>query len=178
MKLYAALSVLFLILVSAIFADNKVIFELKDPHGDDHGDGTMILPTTSELRFGALDIISFSAKAQEDGTMFNVEFANSIERPDARSIDAGGTILQNVAKLGFFRFNVDIYIDKDRKPGSGLTNTLPGRNAQIDPAFAWEKMICLTPQPNETRANFRKVLVDQLEEKLKAGKGRVDLGDD
>lgn len=177
MKIYVILVFFLLVVVPAAFADSKDIFVLKDAHGDDHGDGTLIFPTTGELHYGDLDIISVSAKADEGGTMFKVEFANSIDLPDSRSIDAGGQTLDKVARLGFYKFNVDIYIDTDRKTGSGLTNTLPGRNALIDPEFAWEHVICLTPRPNETKNLLKRQLVDLLEEKLKDQKGRVDPED-
>lgn len=177
MKIFIALVLFFLIAVPHSFADSKAIFQLKDPHGDDHGDGTLILPTTGELRFGDLDLVSFSAKAEEAGTTFEVEFANPISRPDARAIDAGGKTLESTARLGFYTFNIDIYIDTDRKTGSGSTETLPGRKATIDPQFAWERVICVTPRPNETREVLKKILINKLEAKLQTEKGRVDPED-
>ena len=32
------------------------------------------------------------------------------------------------ARFGFYTFNLDLYVDTDRVPGSGRTETLPGRN--------------------------------------------------
>ena len=162
---------------TAVFADKNVIFELKDARNDDHGDGTLILPTEKEYRPGDFDLLSLSATPDEGGTLFKLEFAQTIDRPDTRAIDAGGKTLEAVARYGFYTFNIDIYIDKDRKPGSGYTATLPGRNASIDPEFAWEKVICLTPRPAEARGLLKKQLVKNLEAKLQAEKGRVDPED-
>ena len=170
--------VLVFILISALaFGADKTIFQLKDARNDDHGDGTLILPSDTDYRFGQFDLVSFSATAEEDGTTFKIEFAQSIDVPDTRAIDAGGKTLQTVARYGFYNFNIDIYIDKDRKPGSGYTATLPGRNATIDPNFAWEKVVCLTPRPLEARGLLRKAIVKNLEDKLQAEKGRVDPED-
>lgn len=169
--------ILLIIISSAAFAADKTIFQLKDPRNDDHGDGTLILPSDTDYRFGQFDLVSFSAAAEPDGTTFKIEFAQAIDQPDTRAIDAGGQTLQSVARYGFYNFNIDIYIDKDRKSGSGYTAALPGRNATIDPEFAWEKVICLTPRPLEARGLLKKAIVKNLEDKLEAEKGRVDPED-
>ena len=44
--------------------------------------------------------------------------------------------LDSVARLGFYNFNVDIYIDTDRIPGSGSSEMLPGRRATNPPRAA------------------------------------------
>jgi hypothetical protein len=167
-----------LISISALaFGGDKTIFELKDARNDDRGDGTLILPSDTDYRFGQFDMVSFSATAQEDGTLFKVEFAQSIPQPDTTAIDAGGTTLQSVMRYGFYTFNIDIYIDKDREPNSGYTATLPGRIATIDSNFAWEKMICVNPRPAYAGGVLKKLIVKNLEDKLEAEKGRVDPED-
>jgi hypothetical protein len=169
---------LFICLLSAAYADEKYIFKISDPRGDDHGDGTIFYPTESDLRAGDLDLISFAARPEDGGTMFEVEFANVIERPDSRVIDAGGRTLETVARLGFFEFNVDVYIDMDRKNGSGYTSTLPGRNAGISSSHAWEKVVFLNPRPNDARSLLRRALNRVAEEEIRAAKGRVDPEDE
>jgi hypothetical protein len=178
MKRTLFLCVLCLVLASGIAAaGGKAIFELTDPRGDDGGDGTLIYPTQGMIHPGDLDLVSLSARSEGDGTMFEAVFDRAISRPDSRVIDAGGTPLDSVARLGFYKFNIDIYIDTDRKPGSGFTNTLPGRGATIQPEFAWEKVVCLTPRPGESRTALQKILQKTLEEKLRKEKGRVDPQD-
>ena len=39
---------------------------------------------------------------------------------------------------------IDIYIDQDGRPGSGLTRALPGRHIAIDSRTAWEKVLVVT----------------------------------
>lgn len=178
MRSLKALLFLVILLVSALaFAGDKQIFKLNDPSGDDNGDGTLIYPTQGELVPGNLDIVSISANAVEDGTRFDISFGRAIDKPGPEAIDAGGQTLDAVAKLGFYKFNVDIYIDTDRKPGSGSTVTLPGRNALISPDFAWERAICLTPRPPQARALLGRQLQKLLEQKLAKEKGRVDPED-
>ena len=176
MKNYVILFACFFAICCLASAD-EYIFKIPDPRGDDHGDGTLLFPTESDLRPGDLDIISFAAREHDGGTMFEIDFANTIERPDTRVIDAGGKTLDSVARLGFFTFNVDIYIDMDRKEGSGYTHTLPGRTANIASAHAWEKVVFLNPRPNDARSQLRRMLHDAAEDKLKAAKGRVDPED-
>ena len=144
--------------VTTAAAADKPIFTLADPRGDDHGDGSLIYPQRDDIEPGELDMVSFSATADKSGTMFEVAFAKPVRKPERRPIDELGTSLDSVARLGFYNFNVDIYIDTDRIPGSGSSEMLPGRRATIDPAFAWEKAICLTPRPAEAREGLKAIL--------------------
>jgi C-terminal binding-module, SLH-like, of glucodextranase len=169
--------VFLLILICTFAHAADYTFKIPDPRADDHGDGTILYPTESDFRAGELDLTSFAAREKDGGTMFEAEFASSIKRPDSRVIDAGGRILESVARLGFYLFNIDIYIDTDRKEGSGYTSTLPGRNAQISSAYAWEKVIMLTPRPNDARSQLRKIIHKTAEEKIRKEKGRVDPED-
>ena len=41
---------------------------------------------------------------------------------------------------------VFIFIDTDGKEGSGHTDSPPGLNVQFAPAYAWDKVIILSPQ--------------------------------
>ncbi len=178
MKSYSLFFLIWILFCHFANADEKYIFKISDPRGDDHGDGTLIYPTESDLRAGDLDLVSFAARPEEGGTMFEAEFANSIERPDSRVIDAGGRTLESVARLGFFEFNIDVYIDMDRKEGSGYTSTLPGRNAVISSGDAWEKVVFLNPRPNDARSQLGNLLHDIAENQLRAQKGRVDPEDE
>lgn len=132
-------------------AAGDVIFRLTDPRGDDHGSGPLVYPLRDDLKPGDLDLLSLTARADPEGTLFEATFAKPIAPPPRRPIDELGQTLDRVARLGFYTFNIDIYIDTDRVPGSGLTYTLPGRKAEVDPANAWEKAICLTPRPVDAR---------------------------
>lgn len=142
-------------------ADGK-LFVLSDPEKDDHGDGRVVYPVRSknDLVRGHLDILSFSAWNTSGGTFFEVTFARAPQKTERRPIDDGGTILTDVAKLGFYTFNVDVYIDTDGRPGSGNTRMLPGRNVEVDPASGWEKAICLTPLPEQAGTLLRRTYAE------------------
>jgi hypothetical protein len=70
--------------------------------------------------------------------------------------------LKNSVRHGFYQFNLDIYIDTDRIADSGSTFTLPGRRVSIDPAYAWEKAVVLTPRPELMRQQLWGALKEQF----------------
>jgi hypothetical protein len=145
----------------------KTLFTLSDPRGDDHGDGNLIYPLNEELDPGDLDLLTFSASSARGGTWFEVTFAQPIRTPEAEVIDDLGTSLRSVARNGFYTFNVDIYIDTDRQPGSGAVAMLPGRFAGVDKASAWERAVILTPRPSETRGELKRLLMRKLNQELR-----------
>lgn len=143
-------------------------FTIADPEGDDHGDGKMTYPLRDDLRPGDLDLVSLSAKPVKGGTRLEAVFARPIRGTTGRAIDIGGGALDRVARHGFYTFNIDIYIDTDRAPGSGSLNALPGRNAEIDPANAWEKAIVLTPRPSDSRQALKRLMLREIRRDKKA----------
>lgn len=145
----------------------KTLFKLSDPRGDDHGDGNLVYPLNSELDPGDLDLVSLTAEADGDGTLFEATFARPVRVPGREVIDGVGTSLDTVARFGFYTMNLDIYIDTDRTPGSGTTSTLPGRRAVIDPASAWEKAIILTPRPHEARAELKRMMNRAIKDEMR-----------
>ncbi len=144
------------------FSSGDRLFVLTDPEKDDHGDGNLRYPLRSQndLVPGHLDILSFSARNTPEGTFFEVTFARAPQKTERRTIDDGGTMMTDVAKLGFYTFNVDVYIDMDGKPGSGNTRMLPGRNVEVDPASGWEKAVCLTPLPEQAGTILRRTYAE------------------
>ncbi|HKI04567.1 MAG TPA: glucodextranase DOMON-like domain-containing protein [Thermoanaerobaculia bacterium] len=169
MRFSRALTLLLLaaLIAAPSFGRGKPIFTLTDPRGDDHGDGNLIYPGNEDLGPGDLDILSLSAEDQGNGTMFEVTFAKPVRVPARRAIDDIGTQLDAVARYGFYTLNLDLYIDKDRVPGSGGVTMLPGRHAEIDPASAWEKAVILTPRPNEAQEELKRMLLKTLNEDAK-----------
>jgi hypothetical protein len=150
----------------AAAARQPAIFQLDDPRGDDHGDGTLVYPGNDDYVRGDLDLVSFSARRGDGGTWFEAVFARPVRRPDARAIDDLGTPLQSVAQLGFYTLNIDVYIDRDREPASGGVVALPGRKARIAPDSAWDRAIVLTPRPHAARGELKRILLRALEEEL------------
>lgn len=167
------LLVLFAVLLAAPAFGAKEIFKLSDPRGDDHGDGKYVYPGNSELNRGDLDILSLTAKQDGQGTLFEVTFAKPVAVPGREIIDDLGTELVEAARFGFYLQNLDIYIDTDRAAGSGGLTMLPGRNAEIDPAFAWEKAVILTPRPHEAKAELKRMLVQTLNDDATREGGRL-----
>jgi C-terminal binding-module, SLH-like, of glucodextranase len=157
----------------AVAAEGQPIFTLSDPTGDDYGDGTLMYPMRADMQPGDLDLVRFTATAQAGGTLFEATFARNVRVPPRRTIDQVGTTLDKIAKLGFYEFNIDVYIDTDRIPGSGSTQTLPGRRAAIAPANAWEKAICLTPRPYDAQDMLKAIYVHEGKMELKRRKGSV-----
>lgn len=153
-------------------ADDGTVFVLSDPEKDDHGDGHLRYPVRSrnDMLPGHLDLLSFAARREKDGTTFEVTFARPVARTEKVPLDDGGTLMTEIMRLGFYTFNVDVYVDTDRVPGSGNTGTLPGRNAEVDAADAWEKAICLTPLPGPAETLLRRSLTNQVRKEAPAGR--------
>jgi len=149
---------------------------LADPRGDDHGDGELLLPSRGPGP-GELDLVALRAFPAAGGTDFEAEFARPIQRPDGRVISSTGEPLAAAAALGFWTFNLDVYVDVDRAAGSGRTDTLPGRKATIAPETAWERVICLTPRPAEAQARLRGLWAEEARAariEAKASIGRAE----
>jgi len=151
-----------------------VLFRLADHGGDDHGDGSLRYPLRDDLEPGDLDLLSFAALQERDGTTFEATFARPIRRADRRVIDAGGATLDSIARLGFYTFNIDVYIDTDRREGSGRTALLPGRLAEAEPGSAWERVVCLTPRPYVAKSQLARIETRAAEQALRASMPRVD----
>lgn len=154
------------LLPGAAFAKSP-LFEITDPQGDDHGNGNLVYPLRHDLQQGDLDLVAFRAYDDDGGTLFEVELARRIRKPERGAIDEAGTDLQTIARHGFYNFSVDVYIDKDRQPGSGGVAMLPGREAEVDPTTAWDRAVVLSPRPAETRSALRRMWVRELNEAMR-----------
>jgi hypothetical protein len=136
-----------------------------------------LYPLRDDLAPGELDLRSLSARTDPDGTMFEATFSRPIRRPDKRVIDAGGGTLDRAASLGFYTFNIDVYIDTDRRDGSGRMALLPGRVAEAAPGSAWERAVSLTPRPFPARSQLARIEARAAERELRAAAARVDTAD-
>lgn len=160
-------SALVLLLLALPALAGPVLFTLTDPRGDDHGDGNLVYPLNDELDPGDLDLLSVTARSERNGTTFELTFAKPVKVPGPEPVDDLGTPLSTVARFGFYTLNVDLYIDMDRVPGQGGLEMVPGRNAEVDPANAWERAIILTPRPNEARGELKRMLTRSLNQEAK-----------
>lgn len=135
------------------------ILRLTDPAGDDYGNGKLVYPLNPDFQQGDLDLLSLEAYPAANGTQFTATFARPVRVPQRRTIDTLGTQLDQVARLGFYNLNLDIYIDTDGVAGSGSSTTLPGRGVLVDDSAAWEKVISLTPDPQGARAELKRIVI-------------------
>ena len=156
-------------------AKTRDLFRIVDPRGDDSGAGGLMYPARPDMHPGDLDVVAFSARndAQDEGTWFTVEFAAPIRSPAGQVTPVGQTPISSIARLGFYTFNVDVYIDTDRIAGSGRVETVPGRGVAIDRATAWEKAILLSPRPDAARSLLKSELGARGENELRSKVGRV-----
>lgn len=155
-------------------AREPVLFRVSDARGDDHGAGSLVYPRRDDLGPGDLDLVELSARRAGDGTRFEATFARPIASPAGRVADRSGASVESIARLGFYTFNLDLYVDRDRLPASGDTTMLPGRGASVEAAWAWETTVCLTPRPLEARRKMRGRLLDAARARRLAEAGRVD----
>lgn len=137
------------------------VLDLRDPEGDDHGDGRFTYPSLG-FEQGDLDLAGFAVENDGDHAVFTVEFARKINKPQRGAADELGRDFTRIARHGFYQFNVDIYIDTDRRTGSGYTRLLPGRLAEVAPADAWELAVVATPRPSVTQGLLRDVMQAEL----------------
>jgi len=171
------LALLVLVLAAAQAQAGELIFKVTDPRGDDHGNGHLLYPIRSDYEKGDLDILSFAARRARGGTQFEVTFARPIKVADRQAIDDLGTNLSDVARLGFYTFNVDIYIDFDRREGSGWRRLLPGRQAELAQGLGWDRAVVLTPRPAEAKEALRGLMLKELGEALRGGDYEAQLDD-
>lgn len=150
------------------------IWVLSDPKGDDYGDGILRYPTRPDMREGDLDLVELAAESAPDGTWFVAKFRRDIRRPGGEVVDSTGKPLEDLARYGFYLFNIDIYIDMDRIEGSGHTFSMPGREVTINPSTAWERVVSLSPLPDQTAIAVRQVLVREAKQDVRENKARVD----
>lgn len=162
-------------LAPAAAAKERPLFELTDPRGDDHGDGTLVYPDNDSYTKGELDLVSFAVRPDGAGSWFVFELARPVRSPDRRTVDQIGTTLESLARHGFYTFNVDVYVDTDRKVGSGGQYTLPGRRVEVSPETAWDRAVVVTPRPHFARSELRRSMMRALRREMR--KDQPDLTD-
>ena len=162
------------IAAAAPVARAETLFALDDARGDDNGAGDLLYPNRDDLEPGDLDLVRFSAERGDDGVWFKVEMGRPVRSPVGRVTEVGQTPMERLARLGFYTFNVDIYVDTDRVAGVGRTDTVPGRGVTVDRGFAWEKCIVLTPRPDIARTMLQLQFDAEAETELRARQGKVD----
>lgn len=111
-----------------VVTSGKRLFAIDDPRGDDHGPGQYTYPTNPVFTPGCFDMVSFECIDSGDDVTFNVRLASEI-------------INHWNSGIGLSVQTIDVYIDTDHKPGSGLADALGGRRVRFEPESAWEYAI-------------------------------------
>ncbi|MCX6031470.1 MAG: glycoside hydrolase [Chloroflexi bacterium] len=104
------------------------VLTVEDPEGDDKGPGSYTYPLDPVFPGHAYDIKTFEVAYDEKNVLFKLTFYGALN-------NAWG------APNGMGVHTVDIYIDQDGKEGSGQRKLLPGRNAAVSAADAWDLAI-------------------------------------
>jgi carbohydrate-binding DOMON domain-containing protein len=143
--------VLFAVLVAGAALGQEVSF--KDPTGDDNGPGNYVYPTDKVYKTGSFDLTELKVKVSGDKATFSVSVGSTLEDPWGMGV-------------GFATQMAFIFIDTDNKEGSGFTKALPGLNVLFAPADAWDKVVILSPQPQQR-------VVSETETKAGWAKGAV-----
>lgn len=122
---------------------------VEDPRYDDKGPGSYVYPTGQPYAPGSYDLRRFEVEAEGKFVIFRVTFGAPLKRPpEVRRSDAIRIELENEIYVQ----NVDIYVDQDPSPRSGVTEAVPGRNVVFAPEAAWEKVVILAPMPFAVRS--------------------------
>lgn len=137
------------------------IVSLSDAAGDDHGDGRLAYPQQGDYESGDLDLVNMRITRDDEGFWFEATFKNQIRDPVNAAGPIGAETLAASARRGFYEFNIDVYVDTDRIKDSGNTSTLPGRHVHIDPGYAWERAVVLTPRPESVRGQLLDAILGQ-----------------
>lgn len=121
------------------FGESAALLDLQDPVADDRGPGYYTYPLDKSLRRGTFDLKRFSVYEEDDVVVFTIQMREYIKTTlESGSRGAG-------EEQGFVVNAFDIYIDTDRKRGSGWNKALPGRDLLFSDGMGWEKMIIVTP---------------------------------
>lgn len=164
-------ALLFIVLILPMLsarAGQLPLVTISDPSGDDVGAGTLVYPQRADFQAGDLDLLQLKISRDEKGYWFEAMFKNPIRDPVNVPNSVGAESLAHFARKGFYQFNLDLYVDTDRVKGSGNTLTLPGRQVKIDPEYAWERAVILTPRPELMRGQLLATMAEQYPDRPKA----------
>jgi alpha-amylase/alpha-mannosidase (GH57 family) len=127
----------------------KIILDMADPIGDDHGPGPYVYPVNDIFPKRCFDIERFIVAKDKKDIIF-VFKVGALPNPWNSPI---GLSLQTV----------DVYIDKDHKPNSGSTVLLPGRQAATEPSSAWEYAVWVEGWIQEIHKSNQKGNITKLD---------------
>ncbi|MFZ5626763.1 MAG: glucodextranase DOMON-like domain-containing protein [Bacillota bacterium] len=110
----------------------QVLFQMKDPRGDDRGPGTYVYPKgpVFDPRHGLYDLTAFRVEVDDSSYYFYFTFAEKLSNPWG-------------APEGFSHQRIALYIDS--QPNQGRSETWrEGAYVDFDPRHGWEYFIDVT----------------------------------
>jgi len=131
----------------------NIYFQIKDLKDDDKGPGYYTYPLARCFEQGIFDITKFTVENHGKNVWFRVEFREPIIPSWQGQSGDNGWLFQLI----------DIYIDKDQKPNSGFTWTLPGRHINFAKDSAWDVMVLLSPIRREKMIDYIKNKTERME---------------
>ena len=131
------------------------LLDIKDPVGDDKGNGYYQYPLDKRLKRGTFDIKNFRVYEEGEVIVFVIQMRNYIMRTWE---DTGKSDDQ-----GFVANLWDIYIDIDGIEKSGYREALPGRSVLFADKMGWEKAIIISPMNFSALEEILREKTDELE---------------
>ena len=141
--------------VGATAAPTSVL-SLEDPAGDATGPGNYLPPQDSQYRSGDFDLRRFEVLVDGNDVVLEITLGAAIRLPEVTRDEDRSATLQFMN--GVYLQNVDVYIDTDRTPGSGVSRCIPGRRIAFAGGRTWERAVVVTPQPGLARTIIDKAL--------------------
>jgi len=102
------------------------VLTIEDPQGDDKGPGTYTYPQDPVFPSHAYDLKTFEVAYDDNNVLFKFTFYGGLSEWSPPSPNGMGI------------HTVDVYVDQDGVSGAGLRKLLPGRNAAVSAADAWD----------------------------------------
>lgn len=121
------------------FGESSPLIDVRDPVADDRGPGYYTYPLDKSIRRGTFDLKRFTVYEEGDVVVFSIQMREYIKT----ALESGRR--GDGEEQGFVVNSFDIYVDTDRKRGSGWNKALPGRDLLFSDGMGWEKMILVTP---------------------------------
>jgi len=108
--------------------EGKVLADVKDPEGDDHGPGSYTYPTDSVFKPGVFDLLRFRLLEENDWYVMEFQFKN-----------LGGNPWN--APNGFSLQIIEVYLDFKKGGNTSAIKMFsngPGSNVRLDPNHPWD----------------------------------------
>ena len=137
------------------YCQSNSLLDIKDPVGDDKGNGYFQYPLDKRLKRGTYDIKSFRVYEESDVVIFVIQMRNYIMRTWE---DTGKSDDQ-----GFVANLWDIYVDIDGIENSGYNEALPGRGVLFADKMGWEKMVLISPMNFSALEEILREKTDELD---------------